>query len=402
MDLTSDFPYWTVKNGIIASFPPLENNLHCDVAVLGAGISGSLIAEALTADGHEVVMLDARDICHGSTSASTALLQYEIDTHLIDLIEQHGPDNGKKAYQACYESIDLLEEKIVSLGLQNTAFSRHPSVYLASRNQDVAILQREAKARRNMGIPVEEWSATDLHAHLGLKNPLALCSSQGAQVDAYRLAHELLRVVHERGGKIYDRTRVISIETQKSGLLLKTDRHHTVHAKRLAVASGYESSELFETAKLVSLSSSFAVASEPMKSDERWWKDCLLWESARPYFYLRTDHDGRAIFGGEDLPFRNTKARDRFIPTQSQKLIEHYRNYFPQSPMEPAYCWAGTFGETRDGLAYIGKFKPHPLCLFALGYGGNGITYSVIAAEILRHEIRGKAHRYQETFRFDR
>lgn len=80
MDLKSGYPYWVVKNGLLHAFPPLQQDLRCDVAVLGGGISGALIADELVAHGHEVVVIDRRDIGWGSTAASTALLQYEIDT----------------------------------------------------------------------------------------------------------------------------------------------------------------------------------------------------------------------------------------------------------------------------------------------------------------------------------
>jgi len=57
---------------------------------------------------------------------------------------------------------------------------------------------------------------------------------------------------------------------------------------------------------------------------------------------------------------------------------------FPRIDLEVSYTWAGTFGETKDGLAYIGQTPEFPHAYFALGYGGNGITtFSVIAAKII-------------------
>jgi glycine/D-amino acid oxidase-like deaminating enzyme len=191
MDLTTDHPYWAVKDGILASYPPLEADLHCEVAVLGAGITGALAAEALSAEGHDVVVLDARDICHGSTCASTALLQYEIDTHLVDLIARHGERIGEIAYRACHEAIDRLEEKIRTLNIE-CGFVRRPSVYLASRSEEWPLLQQEARARRRLGIEVEEWSSTDIAARFGFVRSGALMSPQAAEVDPYRLAHGLL------------------------------------------------------------------------------------------------------------------------------------------------------------------------------------------------------------------
>lgn len=69
--------------------------------------------------------------------------------------------------------------------------------------------------------------------------------------------------------------------------------------------------------------------------------------------------------------------------------------------LETAFAWAGTFGETKDGLAYIGP-QPGSRLLFALGYGGNGITYSVQAARLLTAHILGEPTPDLELFRLDR
>lgn len=83
MDLVSPRPFWPLKNGLLSVYPSLKNNATCDVAVLGGGITGAFAAEALTAAGLDVVVLDKRDVGTGSTSASTALLQYKLDTSRV-------------------------------------------------------------------------------------------------------------------------------------------------------------------------------------------------------------------------------------------------------------------------------------------------------------------------------
>ncbi len=117
---------------------------------------------------------------------------------------------------------------------------------------------------------------------------------------------------------------------------------------------------------------------------------------------MRTTSDGRALIGGEDDPFRNPLRRDALIPKKSKLLAKKFVDLFPDIPMEIAYAWAGTFGETKDGLAYIGSLPKLPRCYFALGFGGNGITYSVVAAEMIRDAICGRENKDMRLFRFDR
>jgi glycine/D-amino acid oxidase-like deaminating enzyme len=82
--------------------------------------------------------------------------------------------------------------------------------------------------------------------------------------------------------------------------------------------------------------------------------------------------------------------------------VKKFGRLFPDLQLEVAYAWAGTFGETRDGLAYIGFHPRFPHAYFALGYGGNGITFSLIAAEIIRDSFLGRTNRDAHLFRFGR
>jgi glycine/D-amino acid oxidase-like deaminating enzyme len=66
------------------------------------------------------------------------------------------------------------------------------------------------------------------------------------------------------------------------------------------------------------------------------------------------------------------------------------------------FAWAGTFANTKDGLPYIGIHKKFPRVFFALGFGGNGITFSQVAANIVRDMIMGKKNPDQHIFTFDR
>jgi glycine/D-amino acid oxidase-like deaminating enzyme len=117
---------------------------------------------------------------------------------------------------------------------------------------------------------------------------------------------------------------------------------------------------------------------------------------------LRTTQDGRAMIGGEDTLFKSEILRDKLLPKKAQKLMTRFHELFPDIPARLDFAWAGTFGQTRDGLAYIGQTEEFPGAHFALGFGGNGITFSVIAAEIIRDTICGKVNPDAFLFRFGR
>ena len=101
-------------------------------------------------------------------------------------------------------------------------------------------------------------------------------------------------------------------------------------------------------------------------------------------------------------PFATDHRRDRLVQSKTEKLIRRFRCLFADAEFELAYSWAGTFGETKDGLAYIGRSPEHPDAYFALGYGGNGVTMSVIAAGLIADDYLGRDNPDAHIFRFGR
>ncbi len=400
MDLHSGHAYWLVKNGLLGVYPPLREDATCDVAIIGAGITGALIAQRMTSAGVNVILLDKRDVGEGSTAASTSLLQYEIDTELVELKDRIGEQDAVRCYQLGLEAIDEFERLVQCLD-DDCGFTRRPSVYLASDAKSVERLRREFELRKEHGFEVEFLESSDIADAFPFTAPAAIRSRGDAEVDALRLTHALIRSAMARGLRVFDRTDVKHIESSDSGCWVETDRGASVHAMKVMYATGYESQKYLRQ-KVGNLNSTFAAVSEPLDPFPQWPDRCLIWESARPYFYLRTSDDGRAIIGGEDTPYSNDHDRDGLIEKKTRKLVQRFEEMFPGTRFEVAYAWAGTFGETKDGLAYIGSPAERPDAYFALGYGGNGITMSMIAARIITDLYLGRPNSDVRLFRFDR
>lgn len=400
MDLKSGYPFWPIKHGLLHTYPRLQQDLRCDVVVIGGGITGALVAYHLIEAGLATVVLDKRHIAWGSTSATTALLQYEIDTPLHELIELVGEDHAVRSYLACLEAIDKIEALVNKLD-NLCDFQHRPSLYVASYKSHVPALKREFAARKQQGIPLEWFDQQTVESYYGFSRPAALFSTAGAQVDAYQLTHTLLQAAMQQGLQVYDRTEVTQIDHSPRQLQLTTTGGMKVKARYLVFACGYEAQNYLKqpVAKLIS---TYALISEPMPIDAGWYHQSLIWESARPYLYMRTTDDGRVLVGGEDTDFRDPVRRDKLIPRKTARLQQKFQAMFPHLPLDVAFAWAGTFGETKDGLAYIDQSPDLPHSWFALGYGGNGITYSILAAEMIRDAIRQRPNPYADLFRFDR
>ena len=119
MDLTTGLPFWLVKNGLPYDYPQLDKNINCGVVILGGGITAAINAFILIEAGIPCVLIEKRSIGLGSTIATTALLQYQLDTPLSKLINLRGEEQARKAYLLCAETIGTLANISKKVGYQD-------------------------------------------------------------------------------------------------------------------------------------------------------------------------------------------------------------------------------------------------------------------------------------------
>jgi glycine/D-amino acid oxidase-like deaminating enzyme len=401
MDLKSGYPYWAIKNGLMQAFPPLREDLRCDVAVIGGGITGALIADELAGHGHDVALIEQRDVGWGSSSASTALLQYEIDTHMVDLAKRYGEADAALAYGKCAEAIGMLQDK--ARDIRDVDFAWMDSLYYASKRRHDSVLRDEFALRLRHGFRVELLEHDELRQRYGVDAPVAILSRQAARVDPYRMAYRLLARLQKRGSAIFDRTKIESIQATSRGVVLRTVEGHAIRADHLVLAAGYANQHWLKK-RVAQNRSSYAFITDPIDDQALGpLETTMVWESARPYLYMRSTGDGRLLVGGEDDSVDIPAKRDARVEKKARTLSKKVAALFPHLPLAPAFAWAGTFAETEDGLPFFGAHEQlGPRVHFAMAYGGNGITYSMLGAGLLRASIERRKHPLKELFGFGR
>ena len=118
-----------------------------------------------------------------------------------------------------------------------------------------------------------------------------------------------------------------------------------VHPTQFSLPA-YEAQD-FLPKRVVKLKSTYALASEPLTEFPGWWDRCLIWETARPYLYLRTTSDSRAFVGREDDPFRNPTRRDNLVRKRTDQLAIRFGEMFPAIDLEVAYRWQAHSAKRR-------------------------------------------------------
>lgn len=400
MNLNSGYPFWLIKYGLPYDYPMLQQDIKTDVVIMGGGISGALAAHSLIAAGIDCIVIDQRTIGLGSTCASTSLLQYEIDIPLSRLQHKIGLSNAVNAYKLCEQSLGILRSISNQIGFDG--FEKQRSLYYAATKSADKFLKEEYKTRKENGFNVNLAGADEIRSEFNISASSAIVSEDAAQTNAYGFTHALLQYNLIKGLKVFDRTEAVNIDHSKAKVTITTNKKHLITANKLIYATGYEAVKYIKK-KIVHLDSTYAVCTEQLLPEEMpMKKDVLMWNTSDPYLYLRNTNDNRIIIGGRDERFYDPVKRDKLIDKKSKQLSNDLKKLFPSLLCKTEFSWTGTFGSTKDGLPFIGEYKNLPNSYFALGFGGNGITFSTIAAAFLTNTIRGIKNDHEDLFSFDR
>ena len=372
--------------------------MACDALIVGGGITGSLIAERLTRQNLNVVIIDRELPGRGSTAASTSMLLWEIDRSLAQLTETYGFERASRAYLASLHAVAGLKSLVLQLGVACEMRDKD-SLYLAADDTNKELLD-EHQLRQRAGLPGDFLDHRTLLDIYGIARAGAIVSPGAADADPMQLARGLLRVAVARGARVFNAEAVeFDAAARSVGVQLTNGRQ--IEARSVILATGYVMPAIIHST-VQTISSSWAIATRPQP--QKVWKDgALIWENSKDYLYARTTSAGRIIIGGEDSDeMIEPDARDHLIPEKSGVLARKLAALWPVADVDIEFRWSGTFDTTRDGLPLIGPVPNAKGIYAAYGYGGNGITFSFLAAQLIGDLIAGSSSRLLTDFALDR
>jgi glycine/D-amino acid oxidase-like deaminating enzyme len=397
-------PLWLDQRAPKRRYPKQRGTLEVDVVIVGGGITGAICAYLFADAGVRVALVESKLVGHGSTVASTALLMQEPDRDFSDLTELFGRaatrEIWKSLARATRDVANAIRELKTDVGL-----CACDSVYFTLDPDEVKHLRQELSARKAAGLPGRWLSASALYRMTGIRAQAAIATSGNAQVNPLRTCHAFLAAAARRGARIFERSQVRSVKTSKAGVDVRT-ASGTISASHIVVATGYATREFRDLVGRFRMKDTYVIATRRLRKARR--LRVMAWDTDRPYHYIRWSDDGRLLVGGEDTNHHRSKGSRQRIRKARTRLMIYLAQIYPELADErPDHAWEGLFAETPDGLPYVGEHSRYPRHLFALGYGGNGMTASFLAAQILvdlyqGRDRGGKARRLGNLFAFDR
>lgn len=369
-----------------------------DVVIIGGGMSGALCAYRFSKAGYRTLIVEQHEIGSGSSAANTGLMQYMSDKLLHECVKDFGVLEAYHFYKASKEGLQDIGE-ISKLLHSDVNFIQRDSLFYASKKKHRQTIIDEYNALKRYGFPAEYVTDEQLKTEYGINKYNALITHEDAEINPYIFVNELVKYAHTHYNlhcvehceltsyKAYDD--IVECEL--------TDKK--VLAQHLIMTTGYAKNEI--TKKYIrreAFVASYAVVTKPTD----FWKDkVMIWESARPYLYIRHVPGNRVLIGGLDESTDKIPSK-RHINKRGKQLIKAFNKLFPNIEVEMDYAYGARFGETKDGKPFIGKLEDNAEVYGLYGYGGNGTVYSSFGSKLLLDMIDGKYNPLSEIFKMKR
>jgi glycine/D-amino acid oxidase-like deaminating enzyme len=385
--LMSGTLYWPTTAANVPVYPGLEEDIECDLLIVGGGSSGAQCAYTLSDTGLRVAVVEREKAGYGSTIANLGLVQVLGEKMLFELVDTFGEETAIRHTRLCQQAVLDIDAAARDIPI-DCEFMLRDSLYTASSESDVAKLKRDFDLLVPHGFRVDWWSEGTIRDCFPFSRPAALFMRDEAELNPFTFTLGLLEKAKERGVRIFENTEIQSHTNEPGAVVFRTSGGRRIRAGHAIVATGYETMDYKKDPNAV-MASSYAVITEPVEDLTEWYRRALIWETARPYVYMRTTADNRILIGGLDEQTDVTQERDRLLSRKKERLLEEFGKLFPRIPVRSAYEVAAFFGRTNDGLPMIARYPEYPRCSFLYAYGDNGLVYAMLLAKLLRDELTG-------------
>lgn len=386
MNLQSGTYYWPTTLQDAPSYPALAKDIVCDVLIIGGGSSSAQCAYYLASTGLDVVVIEKGKIGSGSTSTNTALIQYSGEKMFTLLTNSFGSKLVSRHLQLLKQAINEIESASNSSPI-DPEFFRRDTLYFASTSNDVKKLKDEYHLLKQHGFEVDFLTKEEIASKYPFSSEAAIYSYNDADLNPFKFSHGLLSYAKNKGVRIFEQTEMNGqyFDHHKQVTKVSTKTGYGISTRHVIFAAGYEGIDL-KKEKLVSFSSTYTVTTKPVDLST-WHNRTLIWETARPYIYMRTTADNRIIIGGLDDSTTYPEDRDSKLKHKADLLIKECNQRFPAIHAQAEFTNTAFYGGTVDGLPIAGIYDAYPNSYFLFAFGDNGTVYSQLLAKLIAEDI---------------
>ncbi|WP_163270163.1 FAD-dependent oxidoreductase [Chelativorans alearense] len=361
-------------------YPALEGSVHAETVVVGAGIFGLTVALRLAEAGRSVIVLEGLRVGRQVTGRSTAKITTQHRLIYRELLEKLGTERARAYAEANKAGVDCIKDWIADYGIACDLEPKPAYTYTQDPSLRSAI-EAEAEAVRSLGLHAE---AID-RAPLPFDNAGALLFRDQAQFNPAMYLTKLARTVGDRGGRIFEESRVRFIG-EASRWRVVTDGG-TVHAENVVVATNMTVKSPVGMANRTQPGSHTVMAfrvKDPAVIDGMFIT--VEEEQSRS---LRTgrDADGPLLLA---LGPRFNTGQEGDVASRFAELEDWTRGHLPVG--ETVWRWCNEDYDTADRVPYAGEPAPEkaPGFYIATGFNAWGISNGTAVGMMIADAIMGR------------
>lgn len=349
------------------SFKELNENVECDVLVVGGGIAGILATHELSHRGIKTILLEGNEICSGITDKTTAVLSAQHDTPYSSLIKTHGQEAAKAYLRA---NLDAVEEYKKFAEHIDCDFEIQPS-YMFSRKSDMkyesdalSSLGYNAQITTETGLPFDIKGAV-MFPDMAVFHPLKFL---------YSLAKDLTIYEHSFVSEIKDHTAYIGQYKVKFNKAVIATHFPFINR------AGWFFIKMYQVRSCVAAYENAADV-----------KGTYI-EDREGGLYFRNYGNMLIIGAGDHRTGTKSKGFD--------DIRDFCKKYYPTATEK--YVWANQDCVTLDGLPYVGKYGCLEDVYAISGFNLWGMTNALASAKAIAELISGTENEYCRACRTDR
>lgn len=357
-----------------------------DVLIVGGGITGITTGLLLQRAGKSVMIAEAHNIGFGTTVGTTAHINSFFDTSYDVVIKKFGEDNASLLAKAALQALSLIKKHVEEFDID--CDYKVLSGYLYSQDEKQSKeLEDIREASQKAGLVVDYTEKIPV----SIPFEKAIEFKNQASFHPARYIYALANEFEKLGGVIAQDCRITGVE--ENSILDVTSSRGPIKAKDLIYATHIPPGVNLLHFRCAPYRS-YAMAIKLKNKED--YPNGLAYDMYDPYHYFRSqeiDGDMYFIAGGED----HKTAHEENTETCFTRLESYVRKYYDIDNI--AFKWSSQYFEPVDGLPYIGHLPGHPQNMYvATGYGGNGMTYSAIAALTLTDMLVNDKSEYEKLF----
>lgn len=385
------------------NLPRAKGEMDVDVVIVGGGLTGCLTAYACAVAGLEPIVVEAERVGTGAAGRSAGLLLPDPGPSFRDVSQAHGLRAARSVFQswrrAALDGAALVRRLGIKCGLDP-----QDSVLVAGRDDEKA-LRRELEARAAAGLDATWITRKPVQAALALDRPGAMKLRDAFGLDPYHACVGVAAKAVGRGARIYERTPVRKVRVGRK-LVEVTADGATIRAQTVVVTTGIATAVHGQLRRHFDTRETYLALTEVVPASVRRMlgsRGATIADTHSPRRRIRFTADDRILVAGADQPRTADRQREAVLVQRTGQLMYELLTMYPAiSGLMPEYGWEMPYGETSDGLPYIGPHRNFPRHLFALGNGGDSITGAFLAARILVRHLQGSPEKTDAIFGWTR